>query len=450
MRTQLSFTTVSFSECFNGLISPGKLKGLWVRCVGRRGAPPALGVVEFVRALVYHCFCGKGTLAQHAGRLNRIKISDSAFSQRRQNLPFELFERILAVALRPLANAQSQPEAFWRGLRLIAFDGTQFSISNTPQVLAGFGKAATRRFRAAFAKIGVCVLVELGLHNPLAVAIGCKQESELSLAERLFEAIVPQSLLLADRLFGTGATVEGIGAACASKGSFFLVRVRKQLQARVREVFGDGSALIEVHLRDKERPRQSRGSILVREIRGRVHKPGMGWSEVRLWTSLLDAKTYPGAELLGLYARRWEQELYYRELKIDLRSSELLQSHTPQTAAQEIAALILASAIIARQRTLVAGQAEVEVSRISFGKTRDLFESLYLVIAASQGILSASQERQLVERTIELIGREALLPVRRSRSCPRALRQPIRGWPRLIHNHSTEGSLTIELTPVTP
>jgi len=41
-----------------------------------------------------------------------------------------------------------------------------------------------------------------------------------------------------------------------------------------------------------------------------------------------------------LYGRRWEQEIFYKELKVDMRSTPCLRSHTPLTAAQEIAALI--------------------------------------------------------------------------------------------------------------
>ena len=47
---------------------------------------------------------------------------------------------MLRLGLRPLAEAAAQPDAFWRGGRLVALDGTQFSLTNTPQV-----KAATRR-----------------------------------------------------------------------------------------------------------------------------------------------------------------------------------------------------------------------------------------------------------------------------------------------------------------
>ena len=62
--------------------------------------------------------------------------------------------------------------------------------------------------------------------------------------------------------------------------------------------------------------------------------------------------------MIELYARRWEHELYYRELKRQLRQSEVLQSHTVETGAQEIAAVVLASALLARARTRTAAGAE--------------------------------------------------------------------------------------------
>jgi hypothetical protein len=64
-----------------------------------------------------------------------------------------------------------------------------------------------------------------------------------------------------------------------------------------------------------------------------------------LWTSLLDPRSAPATALRELCARRWEHEWYYRELKHPLRQSEVLQSHTLETGAQEIAAGVLASAV---------------------------------------------------------------------------------------------------------
>src|SRR4051794_34770670 len=89
--------------------------------------------------------------------------------------------------------------------RLVAIDGTQFSVRNTPQVLGSLSKAASRRMKAAFAKIGTVMLVELGIHNPLAATIGQEGESELVLAKQLLVLLPEQSLLIADRLYGVAA-----------------------------------------------------------------------------------------------------------------------------------------------------------------------------------------------------------------------------------------------------
>jgi hypothetical protein len=50
---------------------------------------------------------------------------------------------------------------------LLALDGTQFSLTNTRQILAERPKPGSRHGRAAFAKLPATVLVELGL--PVAV-----------------------------------------------------------------------------------------------------------------------------------------------------------------------------------------------------------------------------------------------------------------------------------------
>jgi len=54
----------------------------------------------------------------------------------------------------PLARQKQHPHAFWRGWRRLALDGTQCSGSNTPQMTGAFAKTASRRWCAAFAKLG--------------------------------------------------------------------------------------------------------------------------------------------------------------------------------------------------------------------------------------------------------------------------------------------------------
>jgi len=96
------------------------------------------------------------------------------------------------------------PEAFYKSWRLVGIDGTQFSVSNTPLILTNLTKAASRRMKAAFAKVGAAVLVELGVHNPLAVEIGQKEESEMVLSKRPLARLPAKCVAICDRYYGVG------------------------------------------------------------------------------------------------------------------------------------------------------------------------------------------------------------------------------------------------------
>ena len=381
-----------------------------------------------------------GTLSEHFAQLFNAPLSDSAFSERRSRLPWEVFTELMRLGLRALAQLTAHPEAFWRGWRLVALDGTQFSLTNTPQIKATARKAKTRRGRAAFAKITTGVLLELGLHNPLAAAIGRGGQSEWALALELLAQLPARALLLADRLHGCAAFVAAALAACEKGGSHFLIRARTNLRVQTLKRFKDGSRLVRVPVRHKGEPRVITQWLELRELRVRVERPGHRAQELRLWTSLLDPRSAPLPELIELYARRWEHELYYRELKRQLRQSEVLQSHTIETGAQEIAAVVLASALLARARMGAAGAAQAEaVLRVSFIKTLELMRPLWLTLALGGDLLSARQKEQLTERFMERAGRLVTRQRKRSRSCPRAVRQPVSGWPRLRRNQSWEG-----------
>ena len=434
--------TAGFSKAFDGLISCPKLEAAIQYKKSPRGRPPKISVKDLVRTLVFHMMYGAGTLVEHLALLTGLRMSGSSVSERRQSIPWEVFARILDEALWPLAQQSKHVEAFYRGLRLVAIDGTQFSLVNTPQILKRCTKAATRRLKAAFAKLNAVVLLEVGLHNPLAAAIDPGQ-SEWALALALIGKLPAGSLLLADRLYGCARFVWGLRQHCESVGSFFLVRARLQLQSTVVRRLADGSAIVGIPLRAASGRRKIERYFELREIWVKVKRPGFRVHKLRLWTNLLDARAHPAQELARLYTQRWEQELYYRQMKLELRRSELLQSQTVETAAQEVAALVLATALIAQERAQAAA-GEFPVLRVSFVKVLQLLQPLWLVFALGEDLLSQRQKHQLVDRFYAQM-RAMVTGKRRSRSCPRAVRQPVRGWPRKTKNSSCEGEIAYEV-----
>lgn len=128
---------------------------------------------------------------------------------------------------------------------------------------------------------------------------------------------------------------------------------------------------------------------------------------------------------MELYAPCGEQELFYRPLKRQLRKSEVLQSHTVETGAPEIAALLPAL-------------------RISFLKLLELLRPLWRTLELCDDLLEEWQKQEMTKRFRQL-ARRCVTPRRRARSCPRAVRQPIRGWLRLLQNESWTGEATFHV-----
>lgn len=144
----------------------------------RRGRKPRIPLTTLLPALTFHVMPHTGTWGEHLFELTGESLAESSWSDRRARLPWQVFADLMGRVLRPRATPRGQPDAFWRGWRLVALDGTPFSLTNTPQVAVATPNARTRRGAAAFAKRTTAVLLDVGVHTPLAAAIGRDDESE--------------------------------------------------------------------------------------------------------------------------------------------------------------------------------------------------------------------------------------------------------------------------------
>jgi hypothetical protein len=411
------------------------------RPVGRRGRPAhQLSAAQLILGVLFHyAVSWAGSLAQHMALLG-LPATGSTLSERRQVLGWAPFERLLALVLRPLAAPATA--AFYRGLRLVGIDGVDFSLPNTPKVQRQCKKGGNQYGRAAFAKLRASVLVELITHNPLAACLGWHGESEWQLARGLAIHLPLGCLLLADRLYGCGAFIWFLLPVLQACRGHFLLRVKSTLKVkRVLKRFRDGSRLVEIRALNPDNYHQVLGTVVVRQIQATVGRPGFRSETVRLWTSLTDPRQDPALALVRLYTQRWEQELYFRELKYNLNINDLLQSQTPETAAQELAARIIASSLVAEVRSQLC-PGEALSHRISFLKTWQTLEPMWLIVLVCADLLTPEQQRAITQRLYEVAATYSMDP-KRSRSCFRGMRQPLQPWPRKRNQPSVEGPITI-------
>jgi hypothetical protein len=168
----------NFPKLFVRLVHPKTVHALFRKHrANSAGAPSLLSVWQLVLSLVFHVLQSQGTLSAHVKQVSGKTASASALSQRRKKLTWGFFEALLTAILRPQADPYRHPDAFYKGLRLIGLDGSTWSVANTPQVKHQVRKAKSRRQRAAFPKLPMAALYELGLHNPLALAVGLSGQS---------------------------------------------------------------------------------------------------------------------------------------------------------------------------------------------------------------------------------------------------------------------------------
>ncbi len=271
MRIQCSSSVNVFTKIFREFLPTRLINRLFKMMGPLQRATPKISNQQLIMGLVFHVLQGVGTLAEHMKLLTGKSVSESALSQRRSQAPWQIFETILEHTLTIKAQPKKHPYVFYKGLRLCGSDGSQFSVANTPQVKKQMSKAVSRRGKAAFAKIGVVTLVELGLHNPIAAAIGAKGESEMFLARQLIEHLPPESLWICDRYYGVPCLIVEFDQIHSQGDRHFLLRVRRNIKSKVLEFYADGSALVEIGKGKTKR--------LVREIRGQVRRGRRQWSQ---------------------------------------------------------------------------------------------------------------------------------------------------------------------------
>lgn len=412
---------------------------------------------QLLAAMIQQALAGSGTLGHHLRLITKAAISDSAAIQRRASLTWEFYQELLGRVLKPLARPKEHSESFHAGLRLLALDGSHFSLPNSKAVLAMARARLGNQHataNAAFMKWTTAVLLELGTHTPLSVACSTlgleRTEAEIDIARRTLPALcdLGPSLLLADRLYGCPSFMLDVLAHGRGK-THCLMRVRQNLGAKTLKVLSDGSALVKVRSEGRARANQEHSEIIVREIRATIQRKGGKEQILRLWTTLLDERKHPARKLLELYARRWEQELFFRELKNHVGANSLLKAESEQTAQGAFVAMILAANEVAHRRVEAAGALQLPVLRLSVNKISHMLSHLITMEEAGAGLLTPSQKQAMTRKWLKFMMQEAVITPRRRRSCQHGLKRPHSPWPVIRQRCDLDPTVTLTLIPHT-
>ena len=265
-------------------------------------------------------------------------LAKSSISAARGKIGCAPLQALHQRACLPLANPVDHPQAFYAGLRLVAFDGSNFEVPDEAANAAAFGYPGSRTGHAAYPQAQCAVLVECTTHAIIGANLGPYRAAEWEICKPLLPRLMPNMLCMADR----GFNGYGHWKAAVDTGAQLLWRCVANRQLPVVKPLADGSYLSVIYPDTKSRRSRS-GEITLRVIEYSL--PGVPQAEqrYRLLTTLLDPVQAPALELAALYHERWEVEAVFDELKTHLQQRRrVLRSKTPEGVRQEFYGWVLA------------------------------------------------------------------------------------------------------------
>jgi hypothetical protein len=288
-----------------------------------------------------------------------------AISTARKRLGADVLRELSYEVLKPIAPVTLN-EAWYKGLRLMAVDGTCFTLPDDPKNAEFYGYPGLSRGEAAFPKAKVLALVETGTHATIMAKIAPYKVSEQALFCDIIDSgkLEKNMLLLADRgFYGYRLWLKAV-----STGACMLWRTRLDLQFPVEEKLPDGSYLSTVY---DSKNRKACEPVGIRVIQYKlrdlnIHSEDEDNRVYRLITNIFDYKNSPANELAALYHERWEIESLYKEFKVHLGYNSIIRSQSPILVEQELWGIIIMHYILRKMALWASWNKRLDPDKISF------------------------------------------------------------------------------------
>jgi len=288
----------------------------------------------------------------------KVDATPQAFFSRSKDLSYEFFQRVFERFVEAV-RAGETPRFFAEGQDLTKrFSGTIWALDGSTL------DPVARRLKALWDDPRIVLPGSIVAFYDLCTGSLARLKFEptplgkesVNAREQL--AHVPKGgLLLADRLFGTPKFF----GALKEKGLFGLIRRSGQANVRVLESLSRQD--LESGLLEEFRVELGTSREVVPQTLRMVRLTGPKGS-LELLTNVTDAAVLSAQDMISLYAKRWQVERLFLELKEVLNLHRFYAANVNAVAAQVFAAAIVHVAFRAAQAR-IAHEAEVEPEQIS-------------------------------------------------------------------------------------
>jgi hypothetical protein len=318
-------------------------------------------------------------------------FTPQAYCDARARLPLAVYQTLLhEVYQRVVVPLMGREEHLWHGHRTFHIDGSTFSMPDTLELRMAFGMPSGQQQGCGFPVAHLLVLFSAATGllidawaSPLHTSDLAEtpeahlhlDEGDILIGDDSFSGYPHLAMLKKQGLHGL-FPVHHLRIVDFKKGRPHCGEGKQAVAGMPRsrwvKSLGKEDQLVEYFKPGQKPPRMNQAeydalpeSILVRELRRTVVRPGLGKITLTLVTTLLDPVKYPAEELLELRLRRWDVETSIRHLKTTMKM-DVLRCKSEQGVRKELTVFALVYNLVRAVMLEAARRQEVPASRISF------------------------------------------------------------------------------------
>lgn len=256
--------------------------------------------------------------------------------------------------------------------RVIVVDGTGLSMPDTLENQAVWPQSATQKPGCGFPSARVCPCFSLESGSLLSYAVGNKKNHELPLFRKQWKTFRAGDIFLGDK--GFCSYFDMVKLKEQDVDSVITLARRKPIKkSKCLKILGQNDLLIRWDRPNyasqlsysRETLEQLPENLVLRQIRVVVDQAGFRTKEFFIVTTLLDPKKYPSKEIASLYLKRWDVELFFRDIKISM-GMDVLRCQSPEMIRKEILMNFIAYNCVRRLMYEAAEKVGVSVRAVSF------------------------------------------------------------------------------------
>ena len=359
-------------------------------------------------------------------------FTKSAFCQGRSKIKPEVFLELSSILIDEFYTDNEPAIERWKGLRVLAVDGSFVSLPQTKKLKSYYGEAKNNT-ATGVAQARVSVLYDVLNKMVLDGSLAPLKIGERELAEGHLTKCGLGDLIIYDRGYPSYAFIHrhiqyNIEYLIRVKTSFSNLTqsfIDSNAKSKVVDILPGKNAFI------SDKPYNRKTPIKLRLVR--IDLPS---GEVELlMTSLIDTRKYPNKIFKKLYFKRWNVESFYDELKNKLKL-EYFSGQSPQNILQDFYAALFISNV----QTIIVNDLTDEIhsetksrkykykvnTNLSYGYLKDRVVKLFF----------NQRDSSLITIELKALFKKHLVPIRPDRSELRShSKYRNRAKPKTFTNH---------------